>query len=131
MDRHPRSLALAGGARRTRLHRDVLGVAAMRAHNHDLAWRSAVRLGERWGRPWTSREAMVGCMVTVPLPARLGPASVDNAQRLATRCCSTTRIEAPVMARGGALWARAVDAGLQHDDDVERFADAVDSLAAI
>ena len=68
--------------------RDVLGVAAMRAYNHDLAWRSAARLGERWGRPWTTPEAMVGCMVTVPLPARLGPASGERSA-CATRCFST------------------------------------------
>jgi isopenicillin-N epimerase len=109
---------------------DVLGVAAMRAWNHDLAWRSALRLGERWGLPWTTPEAMVGCMVTVPLPARLGPGSVDNAQRLRDALFFGHRIEAPVIARGGALWARLSMQVYNDDEDVERFAAAIDSLAA-
>ena len=107
---------------------DVLGVAAMRAWNHDLAWRSALRLGERWGLPWTTPEAMVGCMVTVPLPARLGPASFDNAQRLRDALLFGRRIEAPVIARGGALWARLSMQVYNDDEDVERFAEAVESL---
>jgi len=109
---------------------DVLGVAAMRAWNHDLAWRSALRLGERWGTPWTTPEAMVGCMVTVPLPAQLGPGSVDNAQRLRDALFFSHRIEAPVIARGGALWARLSMQVYNEDEDVERFAAAVESLIA-
>ena len=109
---------------------DVLGVAAMRAWNHDLAWRSALRLGERWGTPWTTPEAMVGCMVTVPLPPRLGPASVDNAQRLRDALFFSHGIEAPVIARGGALWARLSMQVYNEDEDVERFAAAVESLIA-
>jgi isopenicillin-N epimerase len=108
--------------------RDVLGVAAMREHNHDLAWRSALRLGERWGRPWTTPESMVGCMVTVPLPAGLGPPSVDNAQRLRDALLFGRRIEAPVIARAGALWARLSMQVYNDDEDVERFAEAIESL---
>ena len=110
--------------------RDTLGVAAMRSYNHDLAWRSALRLGERWGMPWTTPESMVGCMVTVPLPARLGPACVDNAQRLRDALFFGHRIEVPVIARGGALWARLSMQVYNEDDDVERFAAAVESLTA-
>ena len=110
--------------------RDALGVAAMREHNHDLAWRSALRLGERWGTPWTTPESMVGCMVTVPLPARLGPADVGTAQRLRDALLFHHRIEAPVIARGGALWARLSMQVYNDDEDVERFAAAVEALAA-
>jgi isopenicillin-N epimerase len=110
--------------------RDVLGVAAMRAWNHGLAWRSAQRLGERWGRLWTTPEAMVGCMITVPLPAGLGPASFDNAQRLRDALLFSHRIEVPVIARGGALWARLSMQVYNDDEDVERFAAAVEMLAA-
>jgi isopenicillin-N epimerase len=109
--------------------RDVLGVEVMRAWNHDLAWRSAVRLGERWGRPWTTPEAMVGCMVTVPLPARLGTGDAERAQRLRDALLFEHRIEAPVIARGDALWARLSMQVYNDDDDVERFAVAVESLA--
>ena len=110
--------------------RDVLGVEAMREWNHDLAWRSALRLGERWGRPWTMPEAMVGCMVTVPLPSRLGAGDADRAQKLRDALLFEHRIEAPVIARGGELWARLSMQVYNDDDDVERFAVAVESIAA-
>ena len=71
---------------------------------------------------------MVGCMVTVPLPGGLGPASVDNAQRLRDALFFGRRIEAPVIARGGALWARLSMQVYNDDEDVERFAEAVESL---
>jgi isopenicillin-N epimerase len=109
--------------------RDAVGVEAMRRHNHELAWRSALALGERWGRPWKTPESMVGCMVTVPLPARLGPAGVENAQRLRDALLFGHRIEAPVIARDGALWARLSMQVYNEDDDVERFAAAIESLA--
>ena len=40
------------------------------------------------------------------------------------------RIEAPVIARGGALWARLSMQVYNDDEGVERFAAAIDSLAA-
>ena len=61
---------------------DVLGVEAMREYNHALAWQGAVALARRWEREWVTPESMVGCMVTVPLPARLGSADEGAAQRL-------------------------------------------------
>ena len=110
--------------------REVLGVAEMRAWNHELAWRSAQRLGERWGRPWTTPESMVGCMITVPLPSGLGPADIETAQRLRDALLFTHRIEAPVIARGGSLWARLSMQVYNDEDDIERFAEAVEALVA-
>ncbi|MBV9891015.1 MAG: aminotransferase class V-fold PLP-dependent enzyme [Rhizobacter sp.] len=107
---------------------DVLGVAAMRAHNHALAWESAHRLGERWGRPWTTPESMVGCMVTVPLPERLGSGDTANAQRLRDALFERHAIEVPVIARDGALWARVSLQVYNDGEDVERFAAAIDAL---
>src|SRR6185295_9479044 len=108
--------------------RDVLGVAAMREWNHGLARRAALRLGERWGQPWTTTEAMVGCMVTVPLPERLGRGDVERAQKLRDALLFEHRIEAPVIARGGRLWVRLSMQVYNDDDDIERFAAAVESL---
>ncbi len=107
---------------------DVLGVAAMRAHNHALAWQSALRLGERWGRGWTTPESMVGCMVTVPLPERLGSGDAANAQRLRDALFERHAIEVPVIARDGALWARVSIQVYNDGDDVERFAAAIEAL---
>ena len=70
---------------------DVLGVEAMREHNHALAWQGAAALARRWGREWVTPESMVGCMVTVPLPARLGPPTRPPRSASATRCSPSTR----------------------------------------
>lgn len=106
----------------------VLGVDAMRAHNHRLAWQSALRLSERWDRRWTTPESMVGCMVSVPLPARLGAGEVANAQRLRDALLLEHGIEAPVIARGGALWARLSMQVYNDESDIERLEEAVDAL---
>ena len=107
---------------------DVVGVDAMRHHNHALAWQSAERLCRRWRRDWTTPESMVGCMVTVPLPERLGSGDAANAQRLRDALFTRHAIEAPVIARGGALWARLSLQIYNDADDVERFAAAIDTL---
>jgi isopenicillin-N epimerase len=108
--------------------RDVLGVPAMREHNHRLAWQGARRLAARWGRPWTTPESMVGCMVTVPLPAHLGPANAATAQRLRDALLFEHGIEVPVIARGDALWVRLSLQVYNDESDVERLAEAVDTL---
>jgi isopenicillin-N epimerase len=107
---------------------DVLGLAAMREHNHRLAWESARHLAERWGRPWTTSEAMVGCMVTVPLPERFGPADAVTAQRLRDALLFEHGIEIPVIAVAGALWLRLSVQVYNDDGDIERLADAIDAL---
>jgi isopenicillin-N epimerase len=107
---------------------DVLGVPAMREHNHRLAWQGARRLAARWGRPWTTPESMVGCMVTVPLPARLVPADATTAQRLRDALLFEHGIEVPVIARGDALWVRLSLQVYNDESDVERLAEAVDTL---
>ena len=107
---------------------DVLGVAAMREHNHGLAWQSAQRLAARWGRPWTTPEAMVGCMVSVPLPERFGPADAATAQRLRDALLFEHGIEIPVIALAGALWLRLSIQVYNDAGDIERLAEAVDAL---
>ena len=111
--------------------RDVLGVSAMRAHNHRLAWQSARRLAGRWGHRWTTPEAMVGCMVSVPLPERLGPADVATARRLRDALLFEHGIEVPVIARGGALWARLSMQVYNDESDIDRLEAAVDALGVV
>jgi isopenicillin-N epimerase len=108
--------------------REVLGVEAMRSYNHRLAWQSAQRLGERWGRPWTTPEAMVGCMVTVPLPRRFAVADAATAQRLRDALLFEHGIEVPVIARDDALWLRLSLQVYNDESDVERLAVAVEAL---
>ena len=106
----------------------TLGSAAMREHNHRLAWWTALHLAERWGHPWRTPEAMVGCMVTVPLPARLGDGDAAKAQRLRDALLVQHGVEVPVIARADALWARLSLQVYNDESDVERFAAAVEAL---
>jgi isopenicillin-N epimerase len=108
---------------------EVLGVAAMRDYNHRLAWQSAQRLAERWGRAWTTPESMIGCMVSVPLPQRLGPASVATAQRLRDALFFAHRIEVPVIARADSLSVRLSLQVYNDEGDIENLALAIDALA--
>ena len=103
-----------------------LGAEAMRAHNHALAWRGAVRLAARWQRPWHAPESMVGCMAAVPLPRRLDGA---DAQRVRDALWFEHGIEVAVLARDGALSARVSAQVYNDDDDLERLGAAVDALA--
>ncbi len=108
---------------------DVLGVAAMREHNHRLTWGTAERLASRWGYEWSTPESMIGCMATVPLPARLGAGDPATAQRLRDALLFDHRIEAPVVARDGRLWIRLSFQVYNDESDVDRLADAIDVLA--
>ena len=107
----------------------VLGAQAMREHNHALAWRAAQALCARWGLAWTTPESLVGCMATVPLPPRLG---VDAAAAAALKdwLLFERRIEVPILARGGRLWARVSAQVYNDDDDIERLARACDEFGA-
>jgi isopenicillin-N epimerase len=106
-----------------------LGTDAMRSHNHALAWQAAQVLTARWGLPWQTPERFVGCMATVPLPARLGT-TADDAWRLRQWLLAARDIEVAIVARGQRLWAR-VSAQVYNDmTDVERFAVAIDQAGA-
>jgi isopenicillin-N epimerase len=109
--------------------RDVLGEEAMRTWNHALAWRSAQTLCERWGLPWTTPESMIGCMVTLPLPARLGSGTA-TAGRLKDQLLFDHAIEVPVIARGERLWLRISAQVYNDDSDIERLARAVEACRA-
>jgi isopenicillin-N epimerase len=71
---------------------------------------------------------MVGCMVTVALPERLGPVDAISAQRLRDALLERHAIEVPVIARAGALWVRVSLQVYNEGSDVERLAEAVESL---
>ena len=101
-----------------------LGLEAMHAHNHGIAWEAARLLGTRWNTPYEIPEGMVGTMVTVPLPDRLGSTSEDAA-RIRDALLVKDRIEVQLHAWKGRLWTR-VSAQVYNDiEDVERLAAAI------
>jgi isopenicillin-N epimerase len=101
-----------------------LGVEDVRRYNHDLAWRAASHLTDRWGTTFECDEASVGSMVTLPLPDSLG-ATPEDAARLRDALLNDDDIEIQVHAGHGRLWAR-VSAQVYNDwSDIEQVADAV------
>ena len=101
-----------------------LGLEALRAWNHDLAWRGAALLAKRWGAAFDVPESMIGVMATVPFPERAG-GERDRALRLRDALLFEDAIEVQVHAWRGRIWAR-VSAQVYNDlEDVERLARAV------
>lgn len=105
-----------------------LGLDAMRAYNHRLAWDSARALAERWGVELPQDESMVGSMVAVPLPARFGTSPAD-ALRLKDALLYEDGIEAQVLShRDRVLWR--ISAQVYNEPaDVERAARAFEKHA--
>jgi isopenicillin-N epimerase len=101
-----------------------LGWNALRRHNHDLAWRAARMLTDRWNTALEIDEASVGFMATVPLPASLGRRPEDAA-RLRDALLSEDGIEVQVHAAHDRLWARISAQVYNEWADMERLATAV------
>ena len=110
--------------------RDVLGLDAMRRWNHDLAWRMAHTLAARWGQPFTTPEAMVGCMASVALPARIAKRGEAAAPALKDWLLHERGIEAQVLAIRGQPHVRLAAQVYNDESDFERLADAVDAWPA-
>lgn len=109
---------------------DALGGRdALWAHNHALAWRSGERLTARWGLPWTAPRAMVGSMVSLPLPAALGRGA-EAAAALKDWLLYERAIEAQILAIDDGLWLRISAQAYVDDEDIERLAAAIDERIA-
>lgn len=105
-----------------------LGLEAMRAWNHGLAWGSARRLAERWKVELPQEESMVGTMVAVPLPEAFG-ATGDDAQRIKDALLFEDSIEVHLQAMHGRLLWR-ISAQVYNDEaDVERATRAIEKRA--
>ncbi|WP_395699914.1 aminotransferase class V-fold PLP-dependent enzyme [Aquabacterium sp.] len=104
---------------------EVLGAEAMRRYNHALAWQAAGYLTARWGTAWETPQTLVGCMVSLPLPARLGQ-TADQAAGLREWLLREHQIEVGVSARDGRLWLRVAAQVYNEMSDIERLAAAID-----
>jgi isopenicillin-N epimerase len=103
-----------------------LGVEAVRAYNHGLAWEAARHLSRRWGTKLGMEEEMVGTMATVQLPDRMG-STPEDAARLRDALLFEDRIEIQLHAWRDRLWVR-VSAQVYNDArDIERLAAAVEA----
>jgi isopenicillin-N epimerase len=102
-----------------------LGLDRVRSYDHDLAWRAGRMLGERWGTTPGVPEAMVGTMITVPLPERFG-STREDAARLRDALLFEDKIEIQLHAWRGRLWVRVSAQIYNDEDDVARLARAVE-----
>ena len=103
-----------------------LGVEAVRAYNHGLAWEAARHLSRRWGTKLGMEEEMVGTMATVQLPDRMG-STPEDAARLRDALLFEDRIEIQLHAWRDRLWVR-VSAQVYNDvRDIDRLAAAVEA----
>jgi isopenicillin-N epimerase len=107
---------------------DDLGVDAVRAHNHALAWHGARSIAARLGTRFDVAESLVGCMATLPLPAAFGSGKEDGT-RLRDALFFDHRIEVPVIAFRDRLWVRLSAQVYNEEADFAKLADALDALA--
>ena len=101
-----------------------LGHANVWRYNHDLAWRAAQLLTERWRTRLGIGEGDVGFMATIPLPESLG-LRPEDAAALRDALLFEDRIEVQVHAGYGRLWTRISAQIYVEMSDIERLADAV------
>jgi isopenicillin-N epimerase len=106
-----------------------LGFDAVRRYNHDLVWRAARQLADRWGTTIEFPESATGFMASVPLPASLG-SNVEDAACLRDALLFEDRIEVQLHAAHGRLWTR-VSCQIYNDaGDIDRLGDAIRNRAA-
>lgn len=101
-----------------------LGFDALRRANHDLAWRAAQYLTDRWGTPATGDASIVGCMVSVMAPESVGSTRPD-AIRLRDRLFFDHNIEVQVHARAGRVWVRVSAQAYNEFAEIEALGHAV------
>jgi isopenicillin-N epimerase len=106
-----------------------LGVAEVRAYNHQIAWTGAQRLASRWGTEFRTPESMIGTMATLPLPERAG-STREDAARLRDALLFEDHIEIQLHAAGGRLHVR-ISGQIYNDlEDVDRLGEAVEARLA-
>ncbi|HEX6242353.1 MAG TPA: aminotransferase class V-fold PLP-dependent enzyme, partial [Polyangiales bacterium] len=101
-----------------------LGIERVQRYNHQLAWDAGQLLSQRWGTRITVPESMVGSMIVARLPDAAGK-SQDEADRLRDALLFEDKIEVPLVALAGGVWARVSAQIYNESSDVERLAEAV------
>jgi isopenicillin-N epimerase len=98
-----------------------LGGPALRERNATLAREQATRLAQTWNTERGAPDALTGSMAAVRLPLREA-ATAERAQALRAKLFEDHRIEVPVTAFAGALWARVSAHAYNRPADYARLA---------
>ncbi len=101
-----------------------LGPERVRSHNHRLAVEAGQRLAAAWGTQVGAPPGLTGSMVTVRLPDGLGTTQADGLE-LRRRLLDERRIQVPINALAGGLWARVSAQVYTHMAEIDALADAV------
>jgi len=101
-----------------------LGGAALMARNVALAQDAAALLARDWGTEAAGPPEMRAAMATVRLPVG-GEAGPERVRRIQAWLAETHRIEAAVMAEGGALWLRVAAQAYNEPGEYARLAEAI------
>ena len=103
---------------------DRFGAERVRARNHDFVVAAGRRLAERWGTETGAPPALTGSMVTVRLPDGIGSTQTD-AVELRRRLVDEHRIQVPINALAGSLWARVSGQIYNDEADIDALAEAI------
>jgi isopenicillin-N epimerase len=98
-----------------------LGGGQLRERNATLAREQATLLARAWATERGAPDALTGSMAAVRLPRR-EPATPDHALALRRELFDDHRIEVPVTAFAGALWARISAHAYNRPEDYARLA---------
>ncbi|MEQ8818001.1 MAG: aminotransferase class V-fold PLP-dependent enzyme [Thalassobaculum sp.] len=101
-----------------------LGVDRVRQHNHNLAVESGRRLAEAWGTEVGAPPGLTGSMITVRLPDGLGTTQAQGLE-MRRRLLDERRIQVPINALAGGLWARVSAQVYNHAAEIDALAEAV------
>jgi isopenicillin-N epimerase len=97
-----------------------LGLDALRAYNHAFVWNAALTLCERWDTELVAPESLIGCMLALPLPRRMGE-TAEDATRLKDALLYEENIEAQIHSRIGRVWIRLSGQVYNDQQDLERL----------
>jgi isopenicillin-N epimerase len=105
-----------------------LGVRNVQGYNHRLAWEAGCEMAARWDSNPVAPEEMIGSMVTVPLPQRLG-SSREDAMRIRDALLFGHNIEAHVHAWKGRIRVRVSAQVYNELSDIECLIRAMEVIA--
>jgi isopenicillin-N epimerase len=104
-----------------------MGVEAVQRYNHELALEAGRAMSKCWDSGFIAPQSMIGTMVTIPLPQRVG-STPEAGARLRDALLYDENIELHVYAWKNRLRVR-VSAQIYNDmSDVEQLIEAVDSF---
>lgn len=103
---------------------DRFGAEAVARRNHDFVVEAGRRLAEAWGTEVGAPPGLTGSMVTVRLPQGLGDTQAHGLE-MRRRLLDERRIQVPVNALAGGLWARVSGQIYNDAADIDALAEAV------